>query len=137
MGLFQLNDKPSDKDLRWFAGLFFPAFAAMVGFLALRKLHSPALAISIWVAAAACGVAGLRSPRVILPIHRWLMRLTSPVGWVLSHVILFVAYFGVITPAGMLMRLFHDPMQRKFNRSGKTYWIPCEEPDKASYLRQI
>jgi hypothetical protein len=137
MGLFQFNDKPSDKDLRWFAVLWFPAFAGMVGFLIFRKLHSPALAVSIWVGAVACGIGGLASPVIIRPIYRWLMRLTSPIGWFLSHVILLIAYFGVITPVGTIMRLFHDPMRRQFLRSSETYWIRCEQRHSTSYLRQI
>jgi hypothetical protein len=64
------------------------------------------------------------------------MRLTFPVGWVLSHIILDVAYLAVIAPIGSVLRLFHDPMQRRFDRKANSYWIPREQPERTRYFRQ-
>jgi len=137
VALLQLNLKPSDKDLRWFAGLWFPAFAAMAGYLVFRKLHAPAAALTIWSLALIQSLLGLFSARMILPVYRGIMRLTYPVGWVLSHIFLVLAYYCVILPVGLLVRLFHDPMQRAFERNAQSYWIPIPSQDKTRYLRQI
>jgi hypothetical protein len=51
-------------------------------------------------------------------------------------VILFVAYFLVITPVGLVVRWFHDPMQRLFDRAAPSYWIPREQPERSRYFRQ-
>jgi saxitoxin biosynthesis operon SxtJ-like protein len=136
MALFQLNLNPSNKELRWFAGLWFPAFAGMLGLLVFRKLHAPTVALCIWSIGVLLSLSGLAYPPIIRTVYLSIMRLTFPVGWVLSHAVLMVTYFFVITPVGLVMRLFHDPMQRKFMRPARSYWLPREQPEKARYLRQ-
>jgi Saxitoxin biosynthesis operon protein SxtJ len=136
MALFQLNLKPSTKELRWFAGLWFPLFAAMVAWLLFRRFHASMAALSVAGTVAALACAGLVWPGVIRPVYLGMMRLTFPIGWVVSHVILFVAYFLVITPVGFVVRLFHDPMQRQFDRAARSYWIPREQPERSRYFRQ-
>jgi len=137
MALFRLKLNPSNKELRLFAGLWFPAFAIVMGLLASRKLRHPGAALLIWSIGAAVSFVGLWLPSVIRPVYRCMMRLTLPIGWVLSHVILAAAYFLVLAPIGWLMRLWHDPMQRKLLQSARSYWVPRAEPKKARYLRQI
>ena len=137
MALFELNRNPSNRELRWFAGLWFPAFCGLIGLSVWRKLHDPLASISVWSIAAVLAIAGLCAPRVIRPLYTGLTRLTYPFGWVLSHVLLFAMYFLVITPLGALSRRFHDPMARRFDPSAKSYWQPREAANKASYLRQL
>lgn len=137
MALFELNRKTTTRELRLFAGLWFPALCAMVGLAVLRKSHSLGVAQSIWGVGAALSLAGLCVPPVIKPVYRGLMWLTFPVGWVLSHVLLFGTYYLVFTPLGFLIRKFQDPMERRFDRGAKTYWLPRESRTKESYLRQL
>jgi hypothetical protein len=137
VALFELNRSPSTRELRWFAGLWFPAMCALAGASVWRRFHAPQAAISIWTIAALLAIAGLCAPRVIRPIYTGLIRITFPVGWVLSHVLLFSVYFVVITPLGVLVRRFHDPMARQFDRPAKSYWMPCETRSKESYIRQL
>jgi hypothetical protein len=136
MALFQLNLNPSNKELRWFAGLWFPAFAGMIGLLVSHKLHAPAVAQGIWSIGALLSLSGIAYPSIIRSVYLSIMRLTFPIGWVLSHLVLIFTYFFVITPVGLVMRLFHDPMQRKFMRPARSYWVPREQPEKVRYLRQ-
>jgi len=136
MAFFQLNLKPSDKELRWFAGLWFPGFVAMIGLLVFRKLHAPSVALCIWSIGALLSLSGLAYLSIIRSVYLSTIRLTFPIGWVLSHTVLIIAYFFVIAPLGLVMRLFHDPMQRKLTRSARSYWLPRGKPDKARYLRQ-
>ncbi len=52
----------------------------------------------------------------------------SPIGLVISYVILAATYYLVLTPIGLVLRLFgYDPMHRRFDREAKTYWVPREE----------
>jgi Saxitoxin biosynthesis operon protein SxtJ len=62
-----------------------------------------------------------------------------PVGWTISHVILGITYFLVLTPIGLIMRMMgRDPMQRALDRSAKTYWIKHETPtDAFRYFQQF
>jgi len=137
VALFELNRNPSNRELRWFAGLWFPLFCGLIGLSVWRKLHDPVASISIWSIAAVMAIAGLCAPRLIQPVYTGLTRLTYPLGWVLSHVLLLAMYFLVITPLGSLVRRFHDPMERGFDRSAKSYWKPREVASKESYLRQL
>ena|SRR5947207_2873239 len=136
MALFQPNLSPRDRDLRWFAGLWFPAFAGAVG-LFLRRHQAPDAAIAVWALSMVLAVAGLVIPATIRPVYRLLIRVTVPIGWVMSHVIIGAAYFLVITPIGYVMRRFHDPMRRKIERGAKSYWIDCTPPRRDQYFRQM
>ncbi len=137
MALFDLNRDPSPRELRWFAGLWLPAFCVLMGASAWRKLHDPLVAICLWSLAGLIAGVGLYVPRAIRPIYTGLIRITYPLGWALSHVLLFILYFLVITPVGALVRIFHDPMARRFDRTAKSYWMPRETRSKKTYLQQL
>lgn len=119
-----------------FAGLWFPLMGTMVSLFFLRKLHSPRAALAGAAVVLTLSLCGLASPRIIRPVYLVLIRLTFPIGWLSSHLILFVAYYMVITPIGFLIRLAHDPMNRSFDRSSGSYWVAREQPDRRSYFRQ-
>jgi hypothetical protein len=51
-----------------------------------------------------------------------------PIGWTLTHLILGVIYYLVLTPIGLLMRLVgKDPMRRRLERDASSYWIERDE----------
>src|SRR5262245_31042698 len=126
----------SDRALRWFAGLWFPALCVMAG-LAARRHDALLVAYLAWTAGALLSIAGLMRPSVVRPIYRVLMGVTYPIGWVTSHVLLFVLYYVVITPVGVLVRMFHDPMGRRLDRAEASYWTPRESPQPGRYFRQF
>ncbi|WP_404423897.1 hypothetical protein [Nibricoccus sp. IMCC34717] len=48
---------------------------------------------------------------------------TFPLGFVLSYVILGLAFYGVISVAGVVMRaLGRDPLNRRWEAAAATYW---------------
>jgi hypothetical protein len=134
--LIDPRKKVTDKQLRWFAGLWFPAFCGVV-FLAMSRRGAQTAALSVVVAGGVLSVAGLIAPRFIRPVYGALMWITFPLGWVMSHVLLRVAYYGVITPVGALVRLFRDPLERRFDRSADSYWVPHEPSKRGRYFRQF
>jgi hypothetical protein len=139
MALIEVNWAPSPRELRQFAGIWFPAFWALVG--GLFWYHSGSLAVPavMWGVALAVGLAGLISPALIRPIYVAWMLAAYPVGWVVSHLMLATIYFVVMAPVGLVMRLFgYDPMKRDFDRSARTYWVPHDPGgDTARYFRQF
>lgn len=137
MPLLELNLAPSRKELRWFAALWWPLLAALAGMALLRKLHLPEAAAGLWIAAGILAVAGLIAPPVIRPVYGVLLRLTYPIGFVLSYVLLSVVYFLIFTPIGALVRCFHDPMARKLDRQAGSYWKGCEPDPLDRYFRQF
>jgi hypothetical protein len=66
------------------------------------------------------------------------MVVNYPIGWVVTHVIMALIFYLVVTPIGVIMRLTgRDPMERAFDRGAKTYWKPRRsDPSSARYFRQ-
>ena len=55
-----------------------------------------------------------------------------------DDVLLGAIYYLLLTPIGLLMRLFrYDPMYRRFDRTAQTYWVERDtQRPKASYFKQ-
>ena len=95
--------------------------------------------MATWAAGAALTAAGNLWPAVARAVWVTWMTLAFPIGWVISHLVLGVAYYLVMTPMGWLMRLAgHDPMTRSFDAHATSYWA-AHDPgtSKARYLRQF
>jgi hypothetical protein len=67
------------------------------------------------------------------------MRLFFPLGWTISHAVLLVLYFVVVTPIGLVMRVIrYDPMARRLDPDAPSYWVEHRTGgDSARYLRQF
>ena len=137
MPLLQLNVAPSTKELRWFAGLWLPILCALAGTALIRKFHLPEAAVGLWIVGGILAIAGLISPPIIRTVYGAMLRLTYPIGFVVSYMLLFTVYFFIFTPIGALVRLFHDPMSRKLDRAAASYWT-AHQPDPVDrYFRQF
>jgi hypothetical protein len=137
MALITVNWNPSRGDLRWFAGLV-SSLIATIGAVAWWRGHSPQLAVAIWGGAGLVGLVALLRPALIRPVFIAWMGLAYPVGWVVSHLLLGLIFYGVVTPIGLLMRrLGYDSMRREFDRATPSYWMPHEPADTARYFRQF
>jgi hypothetical protein len=111
-----------------------------VGAGALGLSGAPAaLVVGLLVALGVGGAAVvLLAPALGARLWTLWMRAAAPVGWTVSHVILAIVYYGVLTPVGFIMRLTgYDPMRRAFERNAETYWIARREREDAGrYFRQ-
>jgi hypothetical protein len=67
----------------------------------------------------------------------WMMA-AFPIGWVISHLVLAILFYGVFTPLALVFRLVgRDPLRRFPSHDGDSYWTPKPMPvDARSYLRQ-
>jgi Saxitoxin biosynthesis operon protein SxtJ len=133
--LMQTNHGPTDRQLRWFAGLWFPAMCVVIG--GMIRPARPTLATALWSGAIAVAVTGLMRPAIIRPLYAALMWVTFPIAWVMSHVILAIMYFGIITPVALVVRLFYDPMARRFDRQASSYWVLRTTSAPSRYFRQF
>ena len=138
MALLELNRHPSARELRWF-GVLLAAFVALAGGLAHWRLEAPAAARTIWTAGAALAAVYALAP----PLRRWVWLVwlcaAFPVGWTVSHLVLAGTYYLVLTPIGLLLRLFRgDPLDRRPDRSAASYWT-ARRPvgDVRRYFRQF
>jgi len=128
---------PDRKQLRQFAGIWFPAFCALVGWSIARKTgHWHEVEIG-WATAGIISIAGLVFPPLIRPIFVGLILLTYPIGWVVSHVLLGLIFYGIVTPIGIILRVTgHDPLQINAPLGNSLWKSSTGKTDPASYLRQ-
>lgn len=133
-----MNDQRLDtKEVRKFGIVF----AALLCILATvhwwRTGH-----VRAWMYVAGCAVfsAAVIVPVVLKPFVWIWLRVATGISFVVTHVILIVVYYCVITPAGVAMRAMgHDPMKRRFEPENTTYWEdpPDEEVPEERYLKQF
>lgn len=92
-----------------------------------------------WIAGGVMTASAL----LFLPVARFLyagwMEAAIPLGWTFSHAFLAIAYYLVLTPIGLLLRLFgHDAMHRQIDPAARSYWIKRDPaPESSRYLRQF
>lgn len=136
--MIELNLKPSNRELRWFAGLWFPAFWGIVGGLVWYHGQPAGVALGMWIAGAVVGVVGLIWPAIARPIYIGWLCAAYPIGWTVSNLLLLGIYWFVLTPLGLAMRIVRrDPLSRRFERDATTYWVVRRPTDdKERYLRQ-
>lgn len=114
--------KTGDRDLRKFGLLVGGVFAALGVIVLLRhKAHYPYF---LWPGVTLV-LFGAIFPRALKSVYLIWMSLAFVLGFVISHVILGVFFFLVITPIGLLARLFgKDFLSLKLDRRAASYWIP-------------
>lgn len=138
MALLEINRNPSRRDLAWFGVVLLLFFIVMGGVLG-RALASDAVRHGLWAVGGVLALVYYAVPIWRRPMFVGWMYAAYPVGLVVSHVLLGLVYFGVVTPIGLLMRAVgHDPMTRRFDRSAATYWVEREQvSDVKRYFRQF
>ncbi|HXA46450.1 MAG TPA: SxtJ family membrane protein, partial [Burkholderiaceae bacterium] len=103
-------------------GFVFTVFFLVVGLSPL--MHGRPLRLWALAVAAVMLIVSLLVPHLLdLPNRLW-----AQFGVLLSHIVspiaLGILFFGVVTPIGILMRLFaKDPLRLQYNREADSYWI--------------
>ena len=138
MSLVQLKLNPSRRELRQFAALLLLVATALAGSIWYKSGLS-GIQSMLWAAAVVLGAVGLAAPRLMRPLWVVLMVVGYPIGWVVSHVLLAGIFYLCFTPLGLAMRLFgYDPLDRRLDRSAKTYWQPHKPVESVSrYYQQF
>lgn len=97
------------------------------------------IGVGLWSLAAACGVLGWAAPRWLRPLYIGLLAAGVPVGFLVSHLVLGLVFFGVMTPIGLVFRVCgRDVLERKMDRGAATYWQRRSPiTDVARYYRQV
>lgn len=138
--MLKLDLNPPQSQLRQFGiiALFgFPIVGAVLSNLIFGDWQHTLF----WVLLAV-GVITLVLSRVnaslIKPIYVGLMVIALPIGLVISFVLMGLIYYGMVTPLGLVFRLFgRDPLNKKPDPAAKSYWhVRSAQPTPASYLKQ-
>ena len=73
-------------------------------------------------------ILGLLNSKILFPLNKIWFKFGILLGKIISPLIMGLIFFVVVTPIGLLMRLFNkDLINLKFNKS-KSYWIEKKEP---------
>jgi hypothetical protein len=136
----EFHEAPSDttiRTMRQFAGLWLLFFGGLAGWHGVIH-HDRALAVVLGALGILVGVLGLTKPRAVGPLFAGLMILTYPVGWLVSHILLGLLFYGMFTPLALLFRLIgRDALVRRRRPDGPSYWVPKPGPnDVRGYYRQ-
>ena len=139
MAVISINWRPSSRELRMFAALLMLFFVAVAGIWNWRtgQASGPIILVGVsW----AIGLIGLAVPQAIRWVFVGWMVAVFPIGFVVSHLLLAVIFFGVIMPIGLILRMLgQDPMRKTLDRSAATYWIarPTEPTESQRYFKQF
>ncbi|QDV66589.1 hypothetical protein Poly24_02760 [Rosistilla carotiformis] len=130
-----ITTAPDDKTLRQFGFLLGLILVIAAGF----RWHagSTNLAGTMIAAAVASAAIGAVVPGMLKPLFVGWMIAVFPIRWLVSHMILAIIYYGIITPLGLILRIAgHDPLGRRKSRR-PSHWIAAE-PEVAAerYLKQ-
>jgi len=127
---------PSDKKLRQFAGLWIIFFSAIAARQWFHHEHHVA-AIILAIVALTIGPMGVAFPKLIKPIYVGWMTAVYPIGWVMSHVMLGIVFFLIVTPMAILFRVLgRDALGLRAKPKAASYWVAKPVTESANYLRQ-
>jgi hypothetical protein len=137
MALVERNRQPSAQDLRVF-GLIIAIFFGILGAIFHWKLHWPRVAMVLWTLGLLVPMIYYAVPALRWPLYMAWMAAVYPVGWLVSHLLFAVVFYGAVTPVGLLTRLFgRDPMHRRFDLQKSTYWTTLDLDTRlSSYFKQ-
>ncbi len=144
MKLIEMEWKPSDRQLRQF-GLIALVGLPLAGWLFagrpwpadITSTQKTVLGVLAGVGVLFAALAVVRPQLLKLPFLA-LMLAALPIGLVVSELILALIYFVLFVPVALYFRLTgRDALERKIDRSAKTYWQPkAQAPNIDSYFRQ-
>jgi carbamoyltransferase len=132
------HDQPalSDSLLRQFAALWL-LFCGWFAYVAYTR-ERLAAAVILAILGLAFGSVGLVRPKLIRPLFVLLTTLTSPIGRLVSRILLTILYYGCFSFFAVLFRLMgRDTLCRRKQPDRASFWTPRSGPaDIPSYFRQ-
>lgn len=137
--MVQLDMNPSEGKLRQF-GHIAPVMLLLIACMLRWRFD-----LSMTGLAILCSVGILifilskLSPKLVKPIYLALILVGFPIGWVISHLIMFLFYFGIITPLALFFRLLgRDALHRRWDPKCDSYWVEHPRNDSVErYFKQF
>lgn len=138
MLLDEIKDiKESKKDLKKFGltvGIALIILAVLLYFLGKKS------AVYFGASGLLLIIPALTAPGLLKPLNKVWMTFSIILGWIMTRVILIIFFYLVITPTGLLTRLFKkDFLDLKIDKTSKTYWKKRDKrkSDAVDFERQF
>ena len=93
----------------------------LIGSLSWWRHHTIAPLV-LWSAAIVLAGPALFAPALLAPVERRWLELGNAMAWFNTRLVLTALFYVVVTPIGLLIRLFHDPLERELNDAQPSYW---------------
>jgi hypothetical protein len=139
----EVNWNPDLRKRRKFAVslvIGFPAIAIVFSTVTFLKTHSPNhFFVWLGVIGFAVGLTLWLLPQIAKPFYMVWYFLACCMGIVIGNLLFTMFFYLVFTPLGLLLRLRkHQPIEKGFDKSRKSYWRDAEKPlDAERYFRQF
>lgn len=135
--MIELNTNPTAGALRAFGLLFLLFFGLLGGLLHGKGMSLDGVAV-IWLAAAAIGLFGQWRLAIMRYVYLAMLYLSYPVGLIVSHALMLIIYYLILTPMGCVIQLAgRDSLNRKKKNTQSSYWKHIEKNDNMDrYFRQ-
>ncbi len=131
------NISSTKKDLRNFS-------LVIGGVLVVLSLWWLTHQRSSWLWPALLGLliiaAGFIVPSLLKPLQKTWMILAVLMGWIMTKVILFIAFFMIFMPINLILKILKKKIfDFGIKSDQKSYWIPRDQPEfsKASLEKQF
>jgi hypothetical protein len=127
----------SRKEMRTVGAVFFVLLTAL-GVWQLTKDHGTAGWILVGCAVY-FGLGAALVPVILVPFYAVWMRFAFALGWVNARLLLSLFYGLLVTPMGLVARLFRrDGLDRRLDSAEESYWHGRGEPrSRESYEKQF
>jgi hypothetical protein len=114
----------SAQELRTFGLIFGVLVSAIFGLLFPLLAGSLWQTLWPWYLGGAVILLALIWPVGLKPLYRAWMKFGDVAGWVNTRIILFLLFYGIILPVGLIMKIVgSDPMRRKICPDASSYRI--------------
>ena len=121
------NDKIKKSTNKSFGLVFFTVFL-IIGLWPLLNETTP----RIWsiIISLAFLILGLLNSKILTPLNTIWFKFGELLGLLISPVVMALIFFLVVTPTGIIMKLFKkDLLNKRFNKSIKSYWLKKEKAE--------
>lgn len=139
MAMVQLDMNPSEGKLRQF-GQIAPIMLLLIACLLRWRFGLPMSGLSVMcIIGILIFILSKLSPKLVKPVYLTLILISFPIGWVISHLIMLLFFFGIITPLALVFRLLgRDALHRRWDPKCESYWTDHPRNDSVErYFKQF
>ena len=130
-----LNNKKIEKSTNRSFGLVFFIVFLIIGLWPLANGGS----VRFWslIIASIFLFLGILNSKILTPLNVLWSKFGELLGIVIAPIVMGIIFFLVVTPTGLIMRMFgKDLLRNKFQINNESYWIK-KEKNKSSMKKQF
>ena len=114
------NIKSEKSDMRKFGIAIGVILLVIAGFLFWKEKESYQIFLTVGTI---LFVLGILVPAVLKPIYWIWMIFATILGWIMTRVILSLLFYAIITPIGLILRVFGKQfLELRWDKSKESYW---------------